>query len=184
MASLDPVQRGPSGAFAGWAGCRWAIEVDNATTARWAAAGMSVVDRPPCASGRRNKFTGDRPCLVGREECRDERDFRSVHHSTDGIAARRVGSEVLTLGLVWRYAELFGARRNQARRALGPGRAGMDAVDRDPVPTQLHGQRLGHMHHGGVARTAAKIAGVAGVGARDVDDTAPTLLLHEWNDGA
>src|SRR5262249_47988326 len=60
----------------------------------------------------------------------------------------------------------------------------MDAVDRDSVPPQLHRQRLGHVHHGGVARTATEIAGVASIGARDVDDTAPALLLHEWNDGS
>ena len=72
----------------------------------------------------------------------------------------------------------------QARRALGTGRAGMDAVDRDPVTAQLHRQRLGHVHQAGIACAAAEIAGVAGVGTADVDDAAPARRLHERDDSA
>jgi hypothetical protein len=52
------------------------------------------------------------------------------------------------------------------------------------MAAQLDGQRLGHVHEGGVARAAAEIAGVAGIGAADVDDAAPAGLFHERNDGA
>jgi hypothetical protein len=34
------------------------------------------------------------------------------------------------------YAQLGGAGSEQARRALGAGRAGMDAIDRDPMTAQ------------------------------------------------
>src|SRR6202035_1270950 len=72
----------------------------------------------------------------------------------------------------------------QARRALGAGRAGMDAIDRDPMAAELNCQRFCHVHQGGIAGTAAEIAGVAGVAAADVDDAAPARRLHEGNDGA
>ena len=60
----------------------------------------------------------------------------------------------------------------------------MDTVDRYPVAAQLHRQGLGKVHQGAVARSAAKISGVAGVGAADVDDAAPTLLFQVGDDGA
>ena len=39
------------------------------------------------------------------------------------------------------------------------------------------------MYHGTVARPAAEIAGIAGVGAADVDNAAPTLLFQVGDDG-
>src|SRR6516225_9363885 len=75
-------------------------------------------------------------------------------------------------------------RGEQARRALGAGRAGMNAIDRDPMTAQLDRQRFCHVHQGGIAGAAAEIAGVAGVAAADVDDAAPTRILHERDDSA
>ena len=75
-----------------------------------------------------------------------------------------------------------------ARAASRPGVrsrvAGVDTVDRNPVAAQLYRQGLGHVYHGTVARSAAEIAGVTGVGAADVDDAAPTLLFQVGNNGA
>src|SRR5205823_12955244 len=56
--------------------------------------------------------------------------------------------------------------------------------DRDPMTTQLDGQRLCHVHQARIAGAAAQIAGVAGVSTADVDDAAPARLLHERDDGA
>ena len=70
-------------------------------------------------------------------------------------------------------AHLGAAGGNQARRALGAGRAGMDTIDRDPMTAQLDGQRFCHVHQAGIAGAAAEIAGVAGVTAADIDDVAP-----------
>ena len=81
-------------------------------------------------------------------------------------------------------AQLGGAGSQQARGAFSASRAGVDAVDRNPVAAQLHRQSLRHMYHGTIARPTAEIAGVAGVGAADVDDAAPTLLFQVGNDGA
>jgi hypothetical protein len=47
--------------------------------------------RPP---GRRDQLAADSPGLIQGQEYRDERDLRGVHHAADGIAARRVWSEV------------------------------------------------------------------------------------------
>jgi len=82
------------------------------------------------------------------------------------------------------HAQLGGAGGKQSRRALGTGRAGMDAIDRDPMTAQLDCQCFGHVHQGGIAGAAAEVAGVAGVAAADVDDAAPALGLHEGDDGA
>src|SRR6202048_3337839 len=131
-----------------------------------------------------DQLAGDRPGLFRGQEDRDERDLRSVHHAADGIAPRRVRSEVLALRLFRGYAQLGGAGGEQARRALGAGRAGMDAIDRDPMTAQLDCQRFCHVSQGGIAGAAAEIAGVAGVAAADVDDAAPARRLHEGNDGA
>src|SRR5207244_8019760 len=144
----------------------------------------SVIYRAPGPTACRDQFAGDRPGLFRGQEDRDERDLRSVHHAADGIASRRVGSEVLPLRIFRGYAELAGAGSEQARRALGAGRTGMDAIDRDPMTAQLDGQRFWHVHQPGIAGAAAEIAGVAGVAAADVDDTAPARRLHERDDGA
>src|SRR6202043_2005759 len=96
----------------------------------------------------------------------------------------RVRSKVLPLRLFRGYAQLGGAGGSQARRALGAGRAGMDAIDRDPVTAELDGQRLSHVHEAGIAGAAAEIAGVAGIAAADVDDAAPARVLHVRDDGA
>src|ERR1700680_4537445 len=100
------------------------------TSAWWVG---SVIDRPPGSAACCHQLAGDRPGLIRGQEDRDERDLRSVHHAADGIAARRVRSEVLPLRLFRGYAQLGGAGGAQARRALGAGRAGMDAIDRDPM---------------------------------------------------
>jgi hypothetical protein len=42
-------------------------------------------------------FGRDRPGIIRSQEYRDERDLQGVHHAADGIAARRVRSEVLPL---------------------------------------------------------------------------------------
>src|SRR5207253_6840276 len=97
----------------------------------------SVIYRPPGPTACRDQLAGDRPGLIRGQEDRDKRDLRSVHHAADGIAARRVRSEVLPLRLFRGYAQLGGAGGEQARRALGAGRAGMDAIDRDPMTPQL-----------------------------------------------
>ena len=102
----------------------------------------SVIYRPPGPAACRDQFAGDRPGLVRCQKYRDERDLRSVHHAADGIAARRVRSEVLPLRRFRGYAQLGGAGGEQAWRALGTGRAGMDAIDRDPMAAQLNCQRL------------------------------------------
>src|ERR1700730_14203843 len=130
----------------------------------------------------RAAYSAAAPCR--RTSYRYERDLRGVHHAADGIAARRVRSEVLPLRSFRGYTQLGGAGSEQAWRALGAGRAGMDAIDRDPMTAQLDCQRLCHVHHGGIACSAAEIAGVAGVGTADVDDTAPALHLHERDDSA
>ena len=59
----------------------------------------------------------------------------------------------------------------------------MDTIDRDPMTAQLDGQRLRHVHQARITGVAAEIAGVSGVAAADVDDTAPAGRLHE-RDGA
>src|ERR1700727_705834 len=56
----------------------------------------SEIHRPPGSSGCRDQFTGDRPGLVRGQEYRDECDLRGVHHAAYRIAARRVGSEILS----------------------------------------------------------------------------------------
>ena len=58
--------------------------------------------RPP---GCRDQLAGDRPGLIRGQEYRDERDLRGVHHAADGIAARRVRSEVLPLRIFRGYAQ-------------------------------------------------------------------------------
>src|SRR5690348_11341767 len=75
------------------------------------------------------------------------------------------------------YAQLVGPGSGQARRALGAGGAGMDAIDRDPMTAELNCQRFCHVHQAGIAGAAAEIAGVPGVAAADVDDAAPALFL-------
>src|SRR4029077_14518714 len=112
------------------------------------------------------------------------RDLRSVHHAADGIAPRRVRSEVLPLRLFRGYAQLGGAGGEQARRALGAGRAGMDAIHRDPMAAELNCQRFCHVHQAGIAGAAAEIAGVPGVAAADVDDATPARRLHERDDSS
>src|SRR5438094_10524333 len=97
----------------------------------------SVIYRSPGPAACRDELAGDRPGLFRGQEDRDERDLRSVHHAADGIASRRVRSEVLPLRIFRGYAQLGGAGSEQARRALGAGRAGMDAFDRDPMTAQL-----------------------------------------------
>ena len=96
-----------------------------------------VIYRPPGPAACGQQLAGDRPGLLRGQEDRNERDLRSVHHAADGIAARRVWSKVPSLRLFRRYAQLGGAGGEQARRALGAGRAGMDAVDRDPKRRRL-----------------------------------------------
>src|SRR5882757_528289 len=129
----------------------------------------SVIYRPPGPAACRQQLAGDRPGLFRGQEDRDERDLRSVHHAADGIAPRRIRCEVLPLCLFRGYPQLGGAGSEQARRALGAGRAGMDAIDRDPMTAQLDGQRLRHVHQARITGAAAEIAGVAGVAAADVD---------------
>src|ERR1700730_498887 len=97
----------------------------------------SVIYRPPGSAACRHQLAGDRPGLIRGQEDRDERDLRSVHHAADGIAPRRARSEVRPLRLCRVYAQLGGAGGEQARRALGAGRAGMDAIDRDPMAAEL-----------------------------------------------
>ena len=60
--------------------------------------------RPPGPPGCRDQLAGDRPGLIRGQEYRDERDLRGVHHAADGIAARRVRSEILPLRIFRGYA--------------------------------------------------------------------------------
>src|SRR5207237_6709837 len=92
--------------------------------------------------------------------------------------------EVAPLDLVGGDAELLRPGGQQAWRPLGARGPGVDAIDGDPEAAQLHGEGLGEVHERGVARAAAEVAGVARVGAADVDDAAPALLLHVRDDGA
>src|SRR2546428_8630585 len=131
-----------------------------------------------------HELAGDGPGLVRRQEDREVGDLRRVHHAVDGVAARRVVRVVASLDFLGRDAQLLGAGGQQARGALRARDAGMDAVHRDPEAAQLDGQRLGEVHERGVARPTAEIAGVARVGAADVDDATPALLLHVGNYGA
>ena len=71
----------------------------------------SVIDRSPGAAGCCDQLAGDRPGLFRGQKYRDECDLRGVHHAADGIAARRVGSEVLLFCLLGEYAQLRGAGR-------------------------------------------------------------------------
>ena len=61
-------------------------------------------------------------------------------------ASRGVRSKVPVHRLFLGHAQLGGAGGKQARRALGTGRAGMDAIDRDPMTAQLDCQRFCHVH--------------------------------------
>src|SRR5208283_4648191 len=70
-----------------------------------------VMHRPPGSPGCRDQLAGDRPGLVRGQEDRDECDLRGVHHAADGIAARRVGREILPLRFFRGYAQLGGARK-------------------------------------------------------------------------
>src|SRR5271166_1276314 len=97
----------------------------------------SVIYRPPSPAACRQQLAGDRPGLFRGEEDCDECHLRSVHHAADGISARRVRSKVPPLRLFRGYAQLTAAGGEQARRALGAGRAGMDAIDRDSMTAQL-----------------------------------------------
>src|SRR5438094_976696 len=154
--------------------------------ALWEAAerGRSVVHRPSGPAGRDDELAAHGPRLVRRQEDREISDLRRVHHAADGVAARGIGGEVARLDLVGSDTQLFGAGGQQAWRALGARRPGVDAVDRDPEAAHLHGQGLGEVHQRRVARAAAEIAGIAGVGAADVDDAAPAVLLHVRKDRA
>src|SRR2546428_2687339 len=145
---------------------------------------VSVVHGPPGAARRHDQLTGHRPRLVRREERRDVGDLGGVHHAADGVAARRILGEVAALGFLGRDAQLLGSRGQQARRALRARRPGVNAVDRDPEAPELDGQRLGHVNDRCIAGATAQVAGVARVGAADVDDAAPLLLLHVRDRGA
>src|SRR6516164_3441845 len=60
----------------------------------------------------------------------------------------------------------------------------MNAVDRNTVAPELHRECLCHVHHCAVACAAAEVAGITRIGAADVDDAAPALLLHQRQDSA
>jgi len=111
-------------AFAGYAERRTAFYVEKSTDTH--SNRYSVIYRPSGPTARRHQLAGDRPGLIRGQEYRDERDLRGVDHAANGIAARRVRSEVLPLRIFRGYAQLVGAGGNQVRGALGAGRAGMD----------------------------------------------------------
>lgn len=70
-----------------------------------------------------------------------------------------------------------------ARAASTPGARGarVYAVDGDSVAAQVVRQGLGHVHQGHVPRSPAEISSGAGIGAADIDNAAPSLLLQKGN---
>ena len=60
----------------------------------------------------------------------------------------------------------------------------MYAVDGYAETAYLIGKSLGQVDHGYVTGASAEVAGVSGIAAADVYDSAPTLLFHEGNGGS
>src|SRR5262245_11974902 len=143
-----------------------------------------VVHGASSAAGRDDELARDRPGLVGGQEHRDVRDLRGVDHPADGVAAGRVRGKIALLDLVGGNAELGGPGGHETWRALGPGRAGVNAVHRESEAAQLYRERLREVNERRVARAPAQVAGVAGVGAADVDDAAPSVLFQVRDRGA
>ena len=99
----------------------------------------------PGSLGCRDQLAGDRPGLVRGQEDRDECNLAGVHHAADGIAARRVRQKVLPLGFFGGYAQLSGARGEQAER----DREEEDDQQRGQqgVPRFAGGGDRGALHH-------------------------------------
>src|SRR5262249_38632697 len=135
----------------------------------------------PSPTSRHDKFPSDGPGFIrGQEHCQI-RNLRSVHHTPDSVATWRAGGKVTALYFLRGNTQLGSAGSEQTWGPLSAGRTRVDAVDGNAITPQLHRQSLGKVHQGAVASPTTEVPGIAGIGAADVDDAAPTLRLQIGN---